>query len=105
MRYYSSTSEEEVEEEEGAAHAHDNEVEEKEASSDTELPVLRETLCLCYIGSLLLRLPLSLGDFYRYVLIAGISSRCLSLGRSFAQDGPSKEISSMFELFVPFPEI
>lgn len=56
-RFYSSTSE--------GVQSHD-EVEE-ETTSDTNLPGLRETLSLCYIGTLLLRLPLSLGDFYRYV--------------------------------------
>ena len=36
-----------------------------------EMPVLNESLGLCYIGTVLLRLPVSMGDIYRYV------ERCL----------------------------
>ncbi|KAI9789192.1 MAG: Pol I core factor CF [Peltula sp. TS41687] len=57
-RFYSSTSEG------GGAQSQD----EEERYSDPNLPVLRETLSLCYIGVLLLRLPLSLGDFYRWAI-------------------------------------
>lgn len=45
-------------------------VEDKTPSSSssrkvTDNPLLEETLGLCYLGSLLLRLPVSIGDIYR----------------------------------------
>lgn len=49
---------------------------ESESEANTELqisgkkgsdaPVLVETLALCYLGILLMRLPVSIGDIYRY---------------------------------------
>ena len=32
----------------------------------SDSPVLVETVALCYLGILLMRLPISLGDIYRY---------------------------------------
>jgi RNA polymerase I-specific transcription initiation factor RRN7 len=39
----------------------------KSAVSEERLPRLIETLGLCYLGTLLLRLPTSLGEFYKWV--------------------------------------
>lgn len=39
----------------------------KEKAKDS--PKLIETLCLCYLGASLLRLPLTVGDIISYVLI------------------------------------
>ena len=35
----------------------------------TALPTLVETLALCYLGMVLLRLPVSLGDMHRYEIL------------------------------------
>jgi RNA polymerase I-specific transcription initiation factor RRN7 len=45
-------------------------IEDKSSSSSTarkvtDNPLLEETLGLCYLGTLLLRLPVSIGDIYR----------------------------------------
>lgn len=58
-----------------------------------EMPVLNETLGLCYLGMILLRLPVSLGDVYRYAKSTLFDSllSCLKLTDwvNLWTDGPS----------------
>ena len=40
----------------------------KSVTSDEDLPKLIESLALCYLGMVLMRLPASLGELYKWVI-------------------------------------
>jgi len=70
-------------------------------SKGKDTPTLRDTLALCYLATLLLRLPVSIGDIHRSVM-AVRSSKHVS-GRhqvEISAGGPSKRRSRLLGLYA-----